>query len=488
MTLPKPVLRLAESVRDAGGRALLIGGAVRDRLLQRRPTDFDIEVYGLAPQVVSDIADTLGTAKDVGKAFGVLEVRPSERRSAEAGAKADLTLHISLPRRESKVAPGHRGFAVGVDPAMTPEDAARRRDFTMNAIAEDPLTGDILDPMQGRADLENGILRVVDGEHFGEDPLRVLRAAVFAAQFELTIDPDSEKIIRATVPSLHDLHRERIGEEWRKLLTRPVQPSRGLALLMDWGVFNVLHPEFHALAGTQQNSAWHAEGDVWTHTRLAVDVAAQLVREQQFDADTQWIVLLATLCHDLGKATTTVERDGVLRSAGHDAATVKPTRTFLTAIAAGKKTTECVVRLVREHLQPLHFSQAQKQGERVGDGRFVALARRLSPATLFLLSLVAEADHRGRGTSPEAETPALVAEFRARAEALGMLHAVPEPILTGADLAALGIPSGPIYGTILRAAERLREEHDMTREDLLAQLKGANDAQDVLKRLTTLRS
>lgn len=477
MSFPEPVRHFAESVRDAGGHALLIGGAVRDRLLQRTPTDFDLEVYGLASDVVARLAEDIGPARDVGKAFGVLEVR-----------LPDLTMHVSLPRRESKVAPGHRGFSVGVDPTMTPEDAARRRDFTMNAIAEDPLTGDILDPFQGRADLEKGLLRVVDGEHFGEDPLRVLRAAVFGAQFELAIDPDSVQVIRATVPALNDLHRERVGEEWRKLLTRPMQPSRGLTLLMDWGVFAVLHPEFQALSSTQQNPEWHPEGDVWTHTLLAVDVAAQLVREQQLDADTQWIVLLATLCHDLGKATTTKERDGVLRSRGHDAAGIEPTRAFLKAIAAGKQTVERVVRLVREHLQPLHFSKEEQRGQPVSDGQFFALARRLHPATLFLLALVAEADHRGRGVSPETDTPPLVAEFRSRAETLGVLHALPEPILTGADLAALNIPSGPVYGDILRHAQKLQEERNLSRDDLLARLQGATSAKEVLKKLKAIDS
>lgn len=477
MSLPEPVRRFAESVRDAGGRALLIGGAVRDRLLQHTPTDFDLEVYGLAPEVVFRLAQDIGPARDVGKAFGVVELRLPEG-----------TMHVSLPRRESKIAPGHRGFSVGVDPAMMPEDAARRRDFTMNAIAEDPLTGEILDPMQGRADLENGVLRVVDAKHFGEDPLRVLRAAVFSAQFELTIDPGSVQVIRATVLSLADLHHGRVGEEWRKLLTRPVQPSRGLLLLKDWGVFAVLHPEFQALVSTPQNPEWHPEGDVWAHTLLAVDVAAQLVREHQLDADNQWMLLLATLCHDLGKATTTVERDGVLRSPGHDAANIKPTRAFLKAIAAGKNPNAYVVPLVREHLQPLHFSKVEERGQRVGDGRFFALARRLSPATLFLLSLLAEADHRGRGVSPESETPPLVAAFRSRADALGILHAMPEPILTGVDLTALGIPPGPVYGEILRHVEKLQEEQNLSRDDLLAQLQGATSAKDVLKKLKAIGS
>lgn len=477
MTIPEPLRLLGDRVRAAGGRALLVGGAVRDRLLQRTPVDFDVEVYGLPPEAVFAVAQELGIVRDVGRAFGVLEVR-----------LPDMTIHLSLPRRESKVAPGHRGFAVGVDPAMAPEEAARRRDFTMNAIAEDPLTGELLDPFRGRSDLEQGILRIVDPEHFGEDPLRVLRAAVFAAQFELAIEPESERVIRQLVPAVKQLHRERIGEEWRKLLQRPVQPSRGLQLLMQWGVFGVLHPEFQKLPETPQNPTWHPEGDVWAHTLLAADVASGLVREQQLAADDAWAVLLATLCHDLGKATTTVQRGGVLRSPGHDSAGVEPTRKFLKSIAASKKTIEVVVRLVREHLQPLHVSKAEARGQRVSDGAFYALARRLHPATLFLLSLVAEADHRGRSVPPEATTPPLVSAFRTRAEGLGILHRLPEPVLTGADLQTLGIPPGPAYGDLLRRAEQLREEHAVSRNELLASLKGTSGAQDALARLSSLKS
>ncbi|MDP3685287.1 MAG: CCA tRNA nucleotidyltransferase [bacterium] len=475
MNLPEPLRSFADAVRAASGRALLIGGAVRDRLLQQTPTDFDVEVYGLSPEVVLELAQALGSVHDVGKAFGVLEVRFPES-----------TIHISLPRRESKIAPGHRGFAVGVDPGMAPEDAARRRDFTMNAIAEDPLTGEIFDPFQGRADLERGVLRVVDADHFGEDPLRVLRAAVFAAHFELTIESDSERVIRQAVHQLKQLHRERVGEEWRKLLQRPVQPSRGLKLLMDWGAIALLHPEFSRLPKTPQHPAWHPEGDVWMHTLLAVDVAVSLVREQQLTTDDTWAVLLATLCHDLGKATTTVQRNGVWRSVGHDAAGVGPTRTFLKAIAANKQTIERVVRLVREHLQPLHFSRMQARDQQVRDGRFIALARRLHPATLFLLSLVAEADHRGRGVSPETSTPELVSAFRSRAEALDILHHPPKPVLTGADLRALGIPPGPSYGDILRRAEQLREKHDISRAELLEALRGATESKDALTALSAL--
>lgn len=473
------VQELAERIRQAGGRALVVGGAVRDRLRGRAPTDVDVEVYGLAPEVVARIAGELGEVREVGKAFGVLLLR--------AGGEE---VHVSLPRRESKVAPGHRGFTVGVDPALTPEEAAHRRDFTLNAVAEDPLTKEIIDPVNGREDLQQRILRVVDPEHFGDDPLRVLRGAVFTAQFSLTVDPLTEEVLRRTAPSLRQLPKERVGEEWRKLLLRPERPSRGLALLTSSGALDVLHPEFGKLAQTPQNPKWHPEGDVWTHTLLAVDEAARVVREQGggereqgYTEDERWWVMLAILCHDLGKATTTGWLRGAWRSPGHDAASVEPTRAFLRAIAVDHRTTEVVVRLVREHLQPLRFVKVERRGEPVPDGEVFKLARRAWPATIALLSLVAAADHRGRGPFPGGVPPPGAdagPRLRERAERLGVLAGPPAPVLRGADLLALGLSPSPAFGEILRRAEALREERGATRGELLDRLRGVTSAADAL--------
>lgn len=481
IALPETVRLIAERVRAAGGRALLIGGAVRDRLSGRKPTDCDLEVYGLPADTVRALAWEVGRPHEVGRAFGVLELRDGTR-----------TIHLSLPRRESKVAPGHRGFAVNADPSLSPNEAARRRDFTINAIAEDPLTGEVLDPFHGRADLERKILRVVDPETFADDPLRVLRGAVFAAQFGLAVDPESAAIIRAAVPRLPELSRERVGEEWRKLLLRPENPSVGLKLLTDWGVFAVLHPEFAKLPETPQNPKWHPEGDVWTHTYMAVDEAARLVRDCSLLTTHYALpVMLATFCHDVGKATTTAQdARGHWHSRGHDAAGVAPTRFFLGQLAADRLTVGIVLRLVREHLQPLHFFNAAARGQPVTDGAIRKLARRLHPATIFLLTLVADADHRGRGPfygEPGRTTPAPAADageqLRRRADVLGVLHGPPAPVLRGADLIGLGLPPGPEFGKVIRRAEELRDQQNLTREDLLARLRGATTAEAALARL-----
>src|SRR5678816_1089140 len=174
---PEKVINLAQAARVAGGRALLVGGCVRDLLMGQEPKDWDVEVYGIDPNKVRVLLDQIGSVNVVGEAFTVYKLGPD--------------LDVSLPRRERKSGRGHRAFVIEGDPSMTIEDAARRRDFTINAIMQDPLTGELIDPFGGRRDIEARVLRAVAAETFVDDSLRVLRAAQFAARFEFQIDPDT---------------------------------------------------------------------------------------------------------------------------------------------------------------------------------------------------------------------------------------------------------------------------------------------------------
>ena len=168
--VPEKILRLAHAVGEAGGRALLVGGCVRDRLLGRGVKDWDVEVYGVEPARLRELLGRFGRVNVVGEAFTVY--------------KLGQDLDVSLPRRERKTGRGHRAFYIEGDPSMSFEDAARRRDFTVNAILEDPLTRAIIDPFHGREDIAAKLLRAVAPETFVEDSLRVLRAAQFAARFD----------------------------------------------------------------------------------------------------------------------------------------------------------------------------------------------------------------------------------------------------------------------------------------------------------------
>ena len=288
-------LRIARAVRGAGGRALIVGGWVRDRCLGRDSKDVDLEVYGLPAAGVRALLERIDRVNVVGEAFTVFKVG---------------SIDVALPRRESKTGRGHRGFEVTGDPDLPVEEAARRRDFTINAIAWDPLTEEYVDPYGGQADLERKRLRAVDPRTFGDDSLRVLRAIQFAARFELDVDEATRALCRRIV--LDDLPAERIWGELEKLLLQAARPSIGFRLAFDLGVVHQLFPELEALVDSPQEPEWHPEGDVWVHTLLVIDRARELIDD--LERPRQIVLMLGAVCHDFGKPATTAWRDGRIRS------------------------------------------------------------------------------------------------------------------------------------------------------------------------------
>src|SRR5258706_12943012 len=301
---------IARAVREAGGRALVVGSWVRDRLMDNPSKDIDVEVFGVDGGRLKEILGAFGSVNTVGESFTVYKV---------AG------LDVSLPRRESKTGRGHRGFTVSGDPALPLREASRRRDFTINAIAWDPLTGEYEDPFDGRGDLERRRLRAVDPATFGDDSLRVLRGIQFAARFEFAVDAGTRTLCR-TIP-VDDLPAERVWGEVEKLLLRAQKPSIGFALALDLGVVERLFPELDTLVGCPQEPEWHPEGDVWVHTLLVIDEARK--RIDDLDYPRQVAVMLGAVCHDLGKPATTAFLDGRIRSLDHEEAGVAPSTSLL---------------------------------------------------------------------------------------------------------------------------------------------------------------
>ena len=277
---------IAQLVKDHGGRALVVGGFVRDRLLGLASKDLDIEVFGVPETELRALLERRRPVEIVGQAFAVYKLGP---------------IDVALPRRESKTGRGHKGFTVTGDPDMTPEEAARRRDFTINAISWDPLTGEYVDPVRGRADLDQRVLRVVDRATFADDSLRVLRALQLTARFGLEVLDETKAICRAI--QLDDLPAERIWGEFEKLLLRAQRPSPGFALAREIGVTPALLPEMHALIDCPQEPDWHPEGDVWTHTLMVIDQAA--TANADLDRPRLASIMLGAVCHDLGKPATT---------------------------------------------------------------------------------------------------------------------------------------------------------------------------------------
>jgi len=417
---------IAQAVRDAGGRALVVGGWVRDALLGRPSKDLDIEVFGVPADRLRGILEAFGSVNAVGESFTVYKV---------AG------IDVSLPRRESKTGRGHKGFAVTGDPSMPVAEAARRRDFTINAIAQDPLTGEYIDPFDGRSDLAHRVLRAVDPATFVDDSLRVLRAIQFAARFEFTVDPATKALCRS-IP-LDDLPAERVWGEIEKLLLRAARPSIGFALALELGVIERLFPELDALVGCPQEPEWHPEGDVWVHTLLVIDQAR--ARIDDLPHPQQVAVMLGAVCHDLGKPPTTAFVDGRIRSLDHEEQGVAPSIALLDRLNVhsldGFDVRHEVLGMVANHLKPGMFAKAQPP---VGDGAYRRLAQKVN---LELLARVAKADCEGRGGGFDCSA---MDRFLERARELGVEHAPPEPFVKGRHLVALGVAPGPALGDVLR--------------------------------------
>ena len=381
---PEKIIKLAEEIKRNGGRAMLVGGSVRDELMGIVPKDFDVEVYGIEPEKLKKILiENFGRIDAVGEAFTVYKIGQD--------------LDVSLPRREQKTGRGHKGFTVEGDPEMSFAEASKRRDFTINSILKDVLTGEIVDGYGGREDIENKILRVVSPETFAEDSLRVLRAAQFAARFEFDIEEETVELCKKI--DLTDLPKERIWGEFEKLLLKAEKPSIGLEWFYKLGITKQLFPELEALVGVPQQKEWHPEGEVDVHTLMVVDEARKLIDDLPYAKKVT--VMLGAICHDFGKPATTKFFDGKWRSHAHDEAGVEPTISFLDTLNIhtinGFDVREQIVQLVRYHLKPGEFYKVR---ENLGDGAFRRLARKVEPDLLYR---VAKADFFGKKSRLAAE-------------------------------------------------------------------------------------
>ncbi len=412
------------AVREAGGRALLVGGCVRDSALGLPATDLDIEVYGIPAARLVEILSGRFALDLVGRAFGVIKLR-------------GVPIDVSIPRRSPGSGRGPEDFTTLSDPDLTPAEAAGRRDFTINAIAVDPLTGEAIDPFSGLRDLEARILRHTT-DRFADDSLRVLRGMQLAARFDLDVAAQTIALCREIDSG--SLAPERVFEEWKKLVLQGRQPSRGLAFLRDCGWIRRF-PELEDLIGCEQEPEWHPEGDVWIHTLHCMDsFASERIGDEREDL----VVGMAVLCHDLGKPGTTAEgEDGRITSKRHGPAGEARTRSFLGRMTRERTLIDEVAALVGAHLAPNQLFEA-----RAGDAAVRRLARRVG--RIDRLVRVARADWAGR-------PPLQAGRFDAgdwlleRARALEVEAAAPKPIVKGRHLIPLGVNPGRQLGSILEA-------------------------------------
>ena len=325
---------------------------------------------------------------------------------------------------------------------MTPQEAAARRDFTINAMALDPITGELVDPFEGLQDLERRILRHTS-QTFGEDPLRIFRGQQLIGRFELSPTLETVEIARSLFNEYHTLPVERIWAEWFKWAAQSLHPSLGLLWLKNTKWIQA-YPELVALNDCPQDPRWHPEGDVWIHTLYVTDEAARIGQRENLFLEDRATLVLAGLCHDLGKPSTTHMANGVLRSRGH-AKTKEVYLQFLARIGAPPKYVDRIVALCLYHLTHIDFVGSPRHVRRL------ALTLSSSGETIDMLSHLVEADNSGRPPLPKI-LPDSMRQMRMMAKELKVQRGAPQPLLLGRHLLEMGYQPGPQMGDILKSA------------------------------------
>ena len=394
--------RIARAVQDQGGRALLVGGFVRDELLGLAPKDADVEVFGMEAETLRQLLKQFGRVDCVGESFQVYKLAWHQNRQR-------YELDISIPRRDRKIGSGHKGFITQGDPNASVADACRRRDFTINAILRDPLNGEILDPFDGRADLEKRVLRMVDAAHFGEDSLRVLRAAQFAARFAMTLDEATCEVCRGL--DLGDLPKERVWGEWEKLLMKAARPSLGLRALYSTGALQQLHPYLATALMRQRQKMLNA-----------LDGAAR--EREALDTPRGVTLMLATLGSFLGHWRA---------PRGHGIVRLLDDLNIYTL--DGYDVRKNAILLCGERKRAADWFRAR---DIVTDRDFRFLSARVNPRLIYHLA-------RARGEIAAADW------FRSRMETLDVFDGPPAPLLMGRHLLEMGLTPGPNIGRITNA-------------------------------------
>lgn len=360
---------IQEKITLAGGRIYMVGGAVRDTFLGLRPKDRDYVVTGLT---VEKFADLFPEAELTGKDFPVFRINKEE---------------YALARTERKIAEGYKGFKVFASPDVTIEQDLARRDFTINAIAIDLVTKEIIDPFGGREDLQNGIIRAVSPA-FSEDPLRVYRAARFAAKYGFTIEENTLQYMGKLENEMKTISVERVFEETRKAL-KSSYPSQYFRALAKAGVLHVHFPEIDALRGVPQPPDKHPEGDVFEHTMQVLDAMSRLTEDDS--------LRFAALVHDLGKGRT--PRDILPHHYGHEAAGVPVIEEMAKRLKLPTRWVEVGKIGAAEHMKGFRWKEMRP-------GKLVQFIERVGKTNLGIegLALLVKADHRGRN-NPEENVP-----------------------------------------------------------------------------------
>ncbi len=419
------ISRIAQAVHKKGGRVFFVGGCVRDKMMGIDSKDIDIEVHGIETSVLEEILDVNGQKIEFGKSFGVYNLK-------------GCSIDIAMPRKESCIGNRHTDFKIDVDPFLGTQKAAKRRDFTVNAIMEDVISGELIDHFGGAEDLRNGIIRHIDDKSFAEDPLRVFRAAQFSARFDFEIADETKKLCRKMEVSA--LSRERVFEELKKALMKAEKPSVFFRQLYAMGHLEYWFSQVSALAGVEQSPKHHMEGDVFVHTMMVLDEAAK----RRDRAKCPLGFMLAALTHDFGKAVATKKTDGEIRSINHEKEGIPLVKDFMHRLTSEKNLIRYVLNMVELHMRP-NMLAADKSSVKATNKLFDTS---VEAADLIQLAIADSAGKIPAGDFDQAE--------KFLSQRLTVYNEImARPHVQGEDLIRLGISPGPEFKELLDYAHKL---------------------------------
>jgi tRNA nucleotidyltransferase (CCA-adding enzyme) len=478
---------IAKAIHEKGGTAFFVGGKNRNHFMkqmgypfaEKEDKDIDIEVYSLSKETLSQILSHFGEVDYVGKSFGVFKLKHTDmdiaipRKEIQAKVLHDekniilphpctdidrIEIEDIYPDYKIKVCPeesfGHKDFIVISDPSLPYSEACKRRDFTINSIMINVLSGAVIDPYRGVQDISKGIIRATNKKAFIEDSLRVYRAIQFAARFMFVIDEETKELCKQI--DLSSLPKERVYVELEKLLMKSPKPSVGLEYMRELGILRY-HPLLQTLVDCQQEPSHHPEGSVWNHTLMVVDEAAKR-KEQSKNPE---VFMLSALLHDIGKpATTDTNEEGKITFYGHDKKGKELAVAYLKTITDDKKLISDVATLVEHHMKPILY---YKSKDTISDGAFRKLSMKVDLKELILLSAC---DRLGRIKIDAEKEESELLWFKNRCENLHVLDSKPEPIVTGKLLLSLGYKPGVEMGEIIRMAYQIQLEIDWNQEQL----------------------
>lgn len=426
MTNEEAALVLAQKVNECGGTAFYVGGYVRDQLLGIENKDIDIEVHGIECEKLEEILDQIGQRMEFGKSFGVYNLKGYD-------------IDIALPRKEVLIGNKHTDFKIDVDPFIGTKKAAERRDFTINALMKNVLTGEIVDHYHGLEDLKNHLIRHINPEKFVEDPLRVLRGAQFASRFEFTIAQDTIELCKTI--DLTSLSKERVFGEMNKALLKANKPSIFFEQLKLMNGLDDWFSQLKNLIGVKQNPRYHAEGDVYTHTLMVIDEAAKHRNQVSYPLG----FMISAVVHDFGKAITTEEIDGVIHSYQHEIKGLPLVQEFIEKLSTDSYLLKYCLNMTKNHMRPLvlaNNNSSIKATNKLYDDS-------LEPLDLIYLA-IADGDGRIKQNDEKEKLPYLL-------ERLDIFNEImSKPYVKGEDLVENGLKPDKSFSEILAYAHKLR--------------------------------